>query len=145
MVIAIYQTIKKSCDRQSTETILLNDEGFSSSCFGPVLFTDIYAIQVSARDISLLGGVQYEYYLRIENNFPFAEFAISTRNGKTLKWILQEWGGLYNSKEDFSSFFRFLTVLTDQLYQLHHNNEPCNKYLKILDKEGHWDVLNQVS
>lgn len=142
MGIAIYQLIKKSRERQSTETISLNDEGFTSTCFGTILFTEICTIQVSARDISLLGGVQYEHYLRTENNFPSAEFSISTQNGKTLNWILQEWGGLYNSKEDFSAFFHFLTALTDQLYQLYHSNELHSKYLKILDEEGRWEKLS---
>jgi hypothetical protein len=141
MIIAIYQLIRKNGARQSTETISLNDEGFISSHFGPILFTEICTIQVSARDISLLGGVAYENYLRTENNFPSARFSISTQNGKTLYWILQEWGGLYNSKEDFSTFFRFLTIVTDQVYQLHHSNEPWSKYLKVLDEEGHWEKL----
>lgn len=139
LILAIYQLIKKSNERQSVETISLNNEGFNSSCFGAVLFAEICTIRVSARDISLLGGVQYEYYVRTEVNFPFARLSISTQNGKTLNWILSEWGGPYNSKEDFSAFFSFLTVLTDQLYQLHHADEAYNKYLKILDKEGYWE------
>jgi len=139
MVLAIYQLIKKSGERQATETISLNKEGFSSSFFGAVLFAEICTIRVSAKDISLLGGVQYEYYLRSEVNFPSAAFSISTQNGKTLNWILSEWGSLYNSKEDFSAFFSFLTVLTDQLYLLHHAGEAYSKYLKILDEEGYWE------
>nr|WP_121272870.1 hypothetical protein [Pedobacter schmidteae] len=142
MGIAIYQLIKKSRERQSTETISLHPEGFSSTCFGSILFTEISTIRLSVRDISLLGGLPYDYYLRTENNFPITEFFISTQNGKTLNWILQEWGGLYNSKEDFSAFFHFLTALTDQLYQLYHSNQAHGKYLKILDEEGRWEKLS---
>jgi hypothetical protein len=70
---------------------------------------------------------------------PYLEFSITTRNGKTLNWILNEWGGLYNSEEEFSIFFNFLTTLTNQLYQLYHANEPYNSYLKIIDEKGYWE------
>jgi hypothetical protein len=61
------------------------------------------------------------------------------QNGETINWILDEPGGLYNSKEDFSVFFNFLTSLTDHLYQLYHADEPHNTYLKILNEEGNWE------
>jgi hypothetical protein len=65
--------------------------------------------------------------------------SITTGNGKEFCWVLNEWGGLYNSKEDFSVFFEFLTALTDQLFQNYHGGKSPTSYLKILDKNGIWE------
>jgi len=139
MFTAIYRLFKAASARRSTETISLSNEGFTSSCFGSVLFSEIRSIQVPAREIALLGGKQYDYYKQTDADSPTLVFAIMVSHGNTLNWVLGEWGSLYNSKEDFCVFFNFLTALTDQLYQLYHANEPYNSYLKILDEKGFWE------
>ena len=138
MLVAIYRLFMVASKRQSTEIISLSKEGFTSSCFGAVLFSEIRSVQIPAREIALLGGKQYDYYQQTDADFPNLEFSVTIGNGKTLNWVLCEWGGLYNSKEDFSILFNFLTALTDQLYQLYHAHEPYNSYLKILDEKGSW-------
>lgn len=140
MLVAIYRLFKAASERQSTEIVSLSKEGFTSLCFGSALFSEIRSIQIPAREIALLGGKQYDYYKQTDADFPNLVFSITIGNGKTLNWVLSEWGGLYNSKEDFSIFFNFLTALTDQLYQLYHANEPYNSYLKILDEKGSWET-----
>jgi hypothetical protein len=139
MLIAIYRLFKVVSERKSTDIVSLSEEGFTSSCFGAVLFSEIRSIQIPAREIALLGGRQYDYYKQTDAGFPNLVFSVTVGNGKTLNWVLGEWDGLYNSKEDFSIFFNFLTALTDQLYQLYHANEPYNSYLKILDEKGSWE------
>lgn len=138
MLIAIYRLFKASSERKSTEIISLSKEGFTSACFGSVLFSEIHFIWVPVKEIGLLGALQRDYYKKTDANMPYLEFSITTRNGKTLNWILNEWGGLYNSEEEFSIFFNFLTTLTNQLYQLYHANEPYNSYLKIINEKGYW-------
>jgi len=138
MIISIYRLYKAASERQSTETISLSEEGFTSSCFGSVLFSEIRSIQIPAKQIALLGGKQYEYYKQTDADFPHLVFSIMIGDGKTLNWVLCEWGSFYNSEEDFSILFNFFTALTDQLYQLYHANEPYNSYLKILDEKGSW-------
>lgn len=144
MLVAIYKLFKMATERQSTEIVSLSKEGFASSCFGSVLFSEIHSIRVPVREIGLLGGIQLDYYKKTDADFPYLEFSITTQDGKTLNWVLNEWGGLYNSKEDFSIFFDFLTALTDQLYQLYHANEPYNSYLKILNENGSWEKRGYV-
>lgn len=139
MLLAIYKLFKVASERQSVETISLGKDGFTSSCFGSVLFSEISSIQVPAREISLLGGRPYDYYKQTDVDVPHLLFSITIGNCKTLSWILNEWGGLYNSKEDFSVFFNFLTALTNQLYQIHYSNEANGSYLKILDEKGFWE------
>jgi len=139
MLLAIYRLFKVAGERQSTDIISLSRKGFTSICFGSALFSEIRSIQIPVREIALLGGKQYDYYKQTEADFPNLIFSITIGDRKTLNWVLSEWGGLYNSKEDFSIFFNFLTVLTDQLYQLYHANEPYNSYLKILDEKGSWE------
>ncbi len=139
MLVAIYRLYKAASARQSTEIISLTKDGFDSICFGSALFSEIRSLRVPAREIALLGGKQYAYYKQTDVDFPNLVFSITLDNGKTLNWVLCEWGGLYNSKEDFLIFFNFLSVLTDQLYQLYHPNESCNSYLKILDEKGCWE------
>ncbi|REC75442.1 hypothetical protein DRF57_10495 [Chryseobacterium rhizosphaerae] len=140
---AIYKLFKVASKRQSVEVITLSELGFTSSCFGAVLFSDISSIKIPAREISLLGGHKYDYYKQSEVNIPNPVVSIMLDNGHILRWVLGEWGGLYNSKEDFSVFFAFLTALTDQLYQLYHSDEPPNSYLQILDENGSWEKKNQ--
>ncbi len=139
MLLAIYRLVMAASKRQSEENISLNKEGFTSSSFGTALFAEIRSIRVPARQISLLGGKQYDFYKHSEADTPNLIISITMGDGKTFNWILGEWGGLYNSKEDFSVFYNFLTALTDQLYQLHHANEPFYSYLKILDENGTWE------
>lgn len=139
MFVAIYRLYKAASVRQSTEIISLSKDGFASFCFGSALFSEIRSIRIPAREIALLGGKQYEYYKQTDVDFPNLVFSITLDNGKTLNWVLCEWGGLYNSKEDFSIFFKFLSALTDKLYQFYHANESCNSYLKILDEKGCWE------
>jgi hypothetical protein len=139
MLISIYRLYKVASKRKSIEIITLNKEGFTSSCFGSVLFSDIRAIKIPAREISLLGGVNYDYYKRTEADTPHLVISITTYDGKILHWVLEEWGGFYNSKADFLVFFEFLTALTDQLYQLYYDNKPTCNYLKILDENGSWE------
>ncbi len=140
-LIAIYKLFKAASERQSTETISLSKEGFNSASFGTVLFSEIYSIQAPVREIGQLGGLQHDYYKKTDADSPNLEFSITTRDGRILNLILNEWGGLYNSQEDFSIFFNFLTALTDQLYQLYHAKEPYKSYLKILDEKGFWKRL----
>lgn len=140
MLVAIYRLFMVASKRQSTEIISLSKEGFTSSCFGAVLFSEIHSVRIPAREIALLGGKQYDYYKQTDADFPNLVCSITVGNGKTLNWVLNEWGGLYNSKEDFLIFFNFLTALTNQLYQLYHANEPYNSYLKILDEKGSWEI-----
>ena len=135
MFLAVYKLIKVASERRSGEIISLSKEGFTSSYFGSVLFSEIRSIQVPARQIGLLGGLQRDFYKNTDVDIPYLEFSITTQDRKTLNWILNEWGGIYNSEEDFSIFFNFLTALTNQLYQLYHTNEPYNSYLKILRRE----------
>lgn len=142
MLVAIYKLFKVAPARRSTEIVSLSKEGFTSSCFGAVLFSEIHSIRIPVRQIGLLGGLQSDYYKKTDADIPYLEFSITTRDGKMLNWILNEWGGLYNSKEDFSIFFNFLTALTNQLYQLYHANEQYNSYLKILDEKGSWEKRN---
>ncbi len=137
-LMAIYKLFKVASERRSTEIVSLSKDGFSSSRFGTVLFSEIQSIKVPVREIGLLGGLQHDYYKNRDADIPYLEFAIITRNGKTINWILNEWGGLYNSKEEFTVFFNFITALTDELYQLYHPNEQHNSYLKILDEKGSW-------
>ncbi|KIO78713.1 hypothetical protein TH53_02200 [Pedobacter lusitanus] len=139
MLTAIYRFFKAASERQSTEVVSLNEDGFTSSCFGSALYSDMRSIQIPAREIALLGGKQYDYYKQTDADFPNLVFSITIGESKTLIWILNEWGGLYNSKDDFTIFFDFLTALTDQLYQLYHVNESYNSYLKILDENGSWE------
>ncbi|MGE8526088.1 hypothetical protein [Chryseobacterium rhizosphaerae] len=143
MLMAIYKLFKVASKRQSVEVITLSELGFTSSCFGAVLFSDISSIKIPAREISLLGGHKYDYYKQSEANIPNPVVSVTLDNGHILRWVLGEWGGLYNSKEDFSVFFAFLTALTDQLYQLYHSDEPPNSYLQILDENGSWEKKNQ--
>lgn len=138
MVLAIYKLFKAASQRQSTEIITITKDGFISSSFGSVLFSDISYIKISVHEISLLGGKKYDYYKQSEADMPHPAFSITTENGKMLYWVLGEWGSLYNSEKDFSVFFDFLTTLTDHLYQYYHAGEPTNSYLKILDKNGFW-------
>jgi hypothetical protein len=126
MLVAIYRLFKAASERQSTDIVSLSEKGFTSFCFGCALFSEIRSIQIPAREIALLGGRAYDYYKQTDADFPNLIFSITIGDGKTLNWVLNEWGGLYNSKEDFSIFFEFLTVLTDQLYQLYHAKEPYN-------------------
>lgn len=142
---AIYRLFKAASESHSTEIVSLSNEGFTSSCFGSALFSEIRSIQIPAREIALLGGRQYDYYKQTDVNPPNLVFSITVGDGKTLNWVLGEWGSLYNSKEDFSIFFDFLTALTDQLYQLYHANEPYNSYLKILDEKGSWEHWSRNS
>ncbi|MNJ91509.1 hypothetical protein D3C87_91610 [compost metagenome] len=139
MLVAIYRLFKVVSERQSTEIVSLSKEGFTSLNFGSALFSEIHTIRIPVREIGLLGGTPFDYYKKTDADFPYLEFSITTQDGKMLKWILNEWGGLYNSKEDFSIFFNFLTALTDRLYQLYHVKEPYNSYLKILDEKGSWE------
>ncbi|WP_426325686.1 hypothetical protein [Pedobacter sp. R-06] len=139
MFLAIYKLVKVASERRSGEIVSLSKEGFTSSYFGSVLFSEIRSIQVPARQIGLLGGLQRDFYKNTDVDTPYLEFSITTQDGKTLNWILNEWGGIYNSEEDFSIFFNFLTALTNQLYQLYHTNEPYNSYLKILGEKGSWE------
>lgn len=139
MLLAIYKLFKVATERQSLETISLSIDGFTSACFGFVLFSEIHSIQIPALQISLLGGRPYDYYKITDADVPNLLFSITISNGKTLNWILNEWGGFYNSEEDFSVFFNFLTALTDQLYQLHYAGKLHNSYLKILDEKGFWE------
>lgn len=139
MLVAIYKLFKAASERQSTETVTISKEGFKSLCFGSALFSEIHSIKVPVRQMGLFGGLQLDYYKQTDADIPYLEFSITTRDGKTLTWVLNEWGGLYNSKEDFSIFFNFLTALTDQLYQLYNTNEPYHSYLKILDEKGSWE------
>jgi hypothetical protein len=139
MLMSIYRLFKVASKRKSAEIVSLGKEGFTSSCFGSVLFSEIHTIRIPLRQIGLMGGLQLDYYKSIDVDTPYLEFSITTGDGKMLNWILNEWGGLYNSKEEFSIFFNFLTALTDQLYQLYHTNEPYNSYLKILDEKGSWE------
>ncbi|MCZ4244214.1 hypothetical protein [Pedobacter punctiformis] len=139
MFIAIYKLFKTTSARKSTEVISLNEEGFKSSCFGSILFYEIHNIRVPIMEIGLLGGAQLDYYKKTDVDFPYLEFSITTKDGRILKWILNEWGGLYNSKEEFSIFYSFLEALTDQLHQRYHADEPYKSYLKILDEKGFWE------
>ena len=86
-----------------------------------------------------IGGLQRDFCKNTDLDTPYLEFSITTQDGKTLNWILNEWGEIYNSQEEFSIFFNFLTALTNQLYQLYHTNEPYNSYLKILGEKGSWE------
>ena len=138
-LIAIYNLFKLAPRRRSAEIISLSNEGFSSSCYGSVLFSEINCIWVPVREIGLLGGLPLDYYKRTDVNTPYLEFSITTCDGKKLKWILNEWGGLYNSEEEFLIFFNFLTALTDKLYQLYHANKSFSSYLKIFDEKGFWE------
>lgn len=79
---------------------------------------------------------------KTEANTPNLVISITTNNGKIFSWVLNEFGGLYNSKEDFYVCFEFLTALTDQLFQYFHADEPPKKYLKILDDNGCWKRNN---
>ncbi|MGE8293440.1 MAG: hypothetical protein ACN6ON_17240, partial [Sphingobacterium sp.] len=115
--LSIYKFFKATSERQSTDLITLNKEGFTSSCFGKVFYSNISAINIPVRSISLLGGKDYEYYKQTDLNIPHLVISITTDDGKIFRWVLGEWGSLYNSKEDFLVFFEFLTALTDQLYQ----------------------------
>lgn len=138
MLIAIYRLFKVATNRRSSDIISLSQKGVISSCFGEVLFSEIQSIQVPVREIGLLDGLQWDYYKKTDADPPNLKFSIITRDGKILTFILNEWGGLYNSKEDFLVFFNFITVLADHLYQLHYSNESYKSYLKILDEEGFW-------
>ncbi|AQX10573.1 hypothetical protein [Elizabethkingia ursingii] len=138
MLIAIYRLFKVAANRRSIDIISLSQKGFISSCFGEVLFSEIQSIQVPVREIGLLDGLQWDYYKKTDADPPNLKFSIITRDGKVLTFIMNEWGGLYNSKEDFSVFFNFITVLADHLYQLYYPNESYKSYLKILDEEGFW-------
>jgi hypothetical protein len=139
MFMGIYRLVKVASKRRSGEIVSLSKEGFTSSCFGSVLFSEIHSIQVPVRRIALLGGRQEDFYKNTDVDTPYLEFSITTQDGKMLNWILNEWGGIYNSEEEFSVFFNFLTALTNQLYQLYHANEPYNSYLKILGEKGSWE------
>lgn len=139
LFLSIYKLFKTTSVRQSTDLITLNKEGFTSSCFGSVLYSNISAINIPVRSISLLGGKDYEYYKQTDVNIPHLVISITTNDGKIFRWVLGEWGSLYNSKEDFLVFFDFLTALTDQLYQYYQASETKNSYLKILNENGSWE------
>jgi len=139
LFLSIYKLFKTTSVRQSTDLITLNKEGFTSSCFGSVLYSNISAINIPVRSISLLGGKDYEYYKQTDVNIPHLVISITTDDGKIFRWVLGEWGSLYNSKEDFLVFFDFLTALTDQLYQYYQASETKNSYLKILNENGSWE------
>ncbi|WP_346086514.1 hypothetical protein [Sphingobacterium ginsenosidimutans] len=139
VLIAIYKLFRTVSERQSTDSVTLNKEGFTSACFGSVLFSNISAINIPVRSISLLGGKKYDYYKQTEVDTPNLVISITTDDSKIFRWVLSEWGSFYNSKEDFLVFFDFLTALTDQLYHYYHANEPTNSYLKILDENGVWE------
>ncbi|MNG82399.1 hypothetical protein D3C87_327150 [compost metagenome] len=138
-LIAIYKLFRTASERQSTDSVTLNKDGFNSACFGSVLFSNISAINIPVRSISLLGGEKYDHYKQTEVDTPNLVISITTDDSKIFRWVLGEWGSFYNSKEDFSVFFDFLTALTDQLYQYYHANEPTNSYLKIIDENGFWE------
>lgn len=69
-----------------------------------------------------IGGLQLDYYKNTDVDTPYLEFSITAQNGKMLNWILNEWGRIYNSEEEFLIFFNFLTALTNQLHQLYRDN-----------------------
>jgi len=138
VLISLNMLFKASSKRLSTEIIRFDKNGLTSACFGPVLFSDISAIKIPAREISLLGGEKYDYYKKTELYTPNLVISITTANSKVVCWVLNEWGGVYNSKEDFNVCFEFLTALTDQMYQYFHADEPPKSYLKILDENGNW-------
>jgi len=142
MFISINRLFKTASKRLSPEIITLDKDRFTSACFGSALFSDITAIKIPAREISLLGGPKYEYYKKTEANTPNLVISITTNNGKIFSWVLNEFGGLYNSKQDFYVCFEFLTALTGQLFQYFHADEPPKKYLKILDDNGCWKRNN---
>lgn len=144
MFIAIYKLFKAASERKSTEIVSLRENGFTSSRFGSVLFSEIQSIRVPVREIGLLGGLKLDYYKKTDADIPYLEFSITTQDGRMLNWILNEWGGLYNSNEDFSIFFNFLTALTDELYQLYHADQPYSRHLKILDENGSWEKRSQA-
>lgn len=141
---AIYKLFKTNNLRQSTDIITLYKEGFTSSCFGSVLFSNISAINIPAKSISLLGGKNYEYYKQTDADTPHLVISITTDEGKIFRWVLGEWGSFYNSKEDFSVFFDFLTELTDQLCQYYHVSGPTKSYLRILDEDGSWKKSKKI-
>ena len=122
---------KASSKRLSTEIIRFDKDGFTSACFGSVLFSDIIAIKVPAREISLLGGEKYDYYKKTESYTPNLVISITTANSNVFCWVLNEWGGVYNSKEDFNVCFEFLTALTDQMFQYLHADEPPMKIIGV--------------
>ena len=138
MLISIKRLFKAASKRLSTEIITLDRDRFTSAYFGSVLFSDINAIKIPAREISLLGGEKYEYYKKTEADTPNLVISITTSNDKIFSWVLNEFGGLYNSKEDFSVCFEFLAALTNQLFQNFHADESPKRYLKILDENGYW-------
>lgn len=142
LLIAIYKLFKTASERQSTEIVTLNKDGFTSACFGSVLFSNISAINIPAREISLLGGENYDYYKKNDVDTPNIVISITTDRGDIFCWSLNEWGGFYNSKEDFSICFDFLTALTDQLVQCCQSDESPKSYLKILDENGIWKRSN---
>ncbi|MFA4868000.1 MAG: hypothetical protein WC623_07375 [Pedobacter sp.] len=144
LLVAIYRLFKAGTERKSREIVSISKGGFISSSFGSVLFSEIQSIAVPVREIGLLGGLQLDNYKKTEADIPYLKFSISTLDGKRLNWTLNEWGGLYNTEEEFSIFFNFLTALTDQLYQLYQADEPFNCYLKILDEKGSWENLSLI-
>lgn len=60
MLVSIYRLFKVASEQQSIETVSLSKEGFTSFCFGSVLFSEIYSIWVPVKEIGL-----YNSYLKI--------------------------------------------------------------------------------
>ncbi len=139
MLLSLNRLFKAASKKLSTEIITLDKDGFTSACFGSVLFSDITSIQIPAREISLLAGENYDYYKKTEVDPPHLIISITTENGKILSWVLNEWGGLYNSKEDFYTCFEFLTALTNQLFRQFYSDDSSKSYLQILDETGYWE------
>ncbi len=144
MLISLNRLFKVASKRLSTEIITLDENGFTSACFGSVLYTDITSIKIPVRDISVLGGKKYDFYKTAEVDPPYLAISITTDKGKIFSWVLNEWGGLYNSKDDFYFCFEFLKALTNRIFQHFHTDEPHESYLKILDENGCWDRNSRI-
>jgi hypothetical protein len=82
MLVAIYKLFKAASQRQSREILSLSTEGFSSSFFGSVLFSEIHAIRVPVREIELFGGRQPDYYKKTDADFLIWNFRSPRGTGK---------------------------------------------------------------
>ena len=140
-VVSLKYLIKRMCKKiRQTAHIITNEDDFSCFDYKQLAYKDIVHVHAPIKQIGALGSDIHEQYLRSDIDLPYLTFTITMSSGEKLSWTLNEWGGLYNSKKDFETFFAFLTQITNKIYQLYAVEDNEIRYLKILDQNGDWSI-----
>ncbi|CAI8798436.1 hypothetical protein [Chryseobacterium sp. IT-36CA2] len=122
------------------EHIITSENDFSCIRSRKIAYRNIIHIHVPVEEIGALGSDIYERYKNSDIDLPYLNFTITMSSGEKIEWILNEWGGFYNSKKDFETFFIFLVEITTKIHQLYDTGHIESRYLKILDQNGDWNL-----